>query len=106
MRQEKLWLTMSGILVVLATALMLAPGAGAQSKYKTLHKFGLKDAAGNGPNGVTLDAAGNLYGTTSDGGNGYGSVFKLTHGSDGKCKERMLYGFGCGNDGAHRKSDL
>jgi uncharacterized repeat protein (TIGR03803 family) len=50
----------------------------------TLHSFDGKD--GSSPNGgLIFDAAGNLYGTTSDGGAYYdgGTVFELSPGSDG-----------------------
>jgi hypothetical protein len=45
---------------------------------------------GNGPQaGLVFDAAGNLYGTTSDGGvNGSGSVFELMPTSGGGWRER------------------
>jgi hypothetical protein len=43
--------------------------------------------------GVILDAAGNLYGTTTVGGLGYGVVFKLTHKSDGTWTEHVLHSF-------------
>jgi len=55
---------------------------------------------------VAFDAAGNLYGTTLQGGNinsvcssGCGTVFKLTQGSSG-WTESVLYAFGGGADGA------
>jgi len=51
---------------------------------------------GGQPNGVTRDATGNLYGTTSDGGMGdNGVVFKVN--TTGQ--ERVLYTFTGGNDG-------
>ena len=45
--------------------------------------------------GLTLDKAGNLYGTTLQGGDGggFGTVFKLTRGADGRWKETILYDF-------------
>jgi uncharacterized repeat protein (TIGR03803 family) len=45
-----------------------------------LHRFGPHNGDGYGPESVlAFDAAGNLYGTTSDGGTyGYGSVFELS----------------------------
>jgi len=56
--------------------------------------------------GVTLDSAGNLYGTTASGGNGgpctgdgCGTVFELTK-SDRKWSEQVLYSFKGGNDGS------
>lgn len=55
-------------------------------------------ADGSSPNGLILDPAGNLYGTTSYGGaSGAGVVFKL--GTSGK--ETVLYSFTGGNDGAN-----
>ena len=52
--------------------------------------------------GLTLDAAGNLYGTTENGGNstGNGAVFKLKHSSSGWVLS-PLYSFSGGTDGAH-----
>jgi uncharacterized repeat protein (TIGR03803 family) len=47
-----------------------------------------------------LDPAGNLYGTTMGGGaNGFGSVYKLTLGTNGKWTEKVLYSFESGSDG-------
>lgn len=49
--------------------------------------------------GLTMDAAGNLYGTTIDGGgslncyNGCGTIYKLTKGSNGAWTESVLYAF-------------
>ena len=50
--------------------------------YKVVYNFTGR-ADGDGPNGLTIDRAGNLYGTTNLGGsNNFGTVFKLTrHGS-------------------------
>jgi uncharacterized repeat protein (TIGR03803 family) len=59
-------------------------------------------ADGNNPNGVILDAAGNLYGTTYNGGNftcnsaGCGVVFRLTFGVSG-WHESVLQTFAGGN---------
>lgn len=48
---------------------------------------------------LTMDSAGNLYGTTYAGGqNGWGTVFKLTHSGSG-WTETSLYNFQNGNDG-------
>jgi uncharacterized repeat protein (TIGR03803 family) len=41
----------------------------------TLHR--LADADGRYPSDLVLDSAGDLYGTTTEGGSGYGTVFKL-----------------------------
>jgi uncharacterized repeat protein (TIGR03803 family) len=51
---------------------------------------------------LTMDAAGNLYGTTTAGGSsGNGTVFKLTvpKKANGKWREKVLYSFGSGTDG-------
>jgi len=55
-------------------------------------------ADGAGPYaGVTMDNAGNLYGTTAGGGRGYGTVFKI----DTTGKETVLYSFAGSPDGAN-----
>jgi uncharacterized repeat protein (TIGR03803 family) len=59
--------------------------------------------------GLTSDAAGNLYGTTSMGGidlNCCGTVFKLTHKSDGSWTMSILYSFKGGSDGGAPDSNL
>ena len=65
-------------------------------------------ADGSGPSGVIFDAAGNLYGTTWNGGrtscgNGCGVVFKLAPTSSG-WNESVLYSFG--PDGQNSNADL
>ncbi len=62
-------------------------------------------ADGGHPNGLILDAAGNLYGTTS-GHNTPGSVFKLSRGAGGKWKFTVLYDFRGGGDGASPSGSL
>src|SRR5579885_3012174 len=57
--------------------------------------------------GLILDAAGNLYGTTSAGGKyGYGVVFELSPSSGGNWTETVLHGFTNGNDGGTPYSAL
>jgi uncharacterized repeat protein (TIGR03803 family) len=101
----------SAALLIVIAILMLAPGVWAASKYKTLYKFrGHKD--GGAPYaGLVFDTAGNLYGTTIEGGNpggqcgasGCGVVFKLTPNPNGndRWKEMALYRFGIGNRDGH-----
>jgi uncharacterized repeat protein (TIGR03803 family) len=95
----------AAVMIVIVVTLMLAPGAWASYKYKTLYKFkGGKD--GKAPfAGLIFDAAGNLYGTTAEGGpnKSSGTVFQLTPGANGTWSETVLYSFcsasGC-TDGA------
>jgi uncharacterized repeat protein (TIGR03803 family) len=55
----------------------LTPGKNGKWEYTVLHKFHGPD--GVGPNGLTIDAKGNLYGTTAAGGKyGYGVAFEFT----------------------------
>src|SRR5438445_13255761 len=95
---------MSGILAVLATALMLAVSAEAANKYTVLYKFSGRTDGGSPWASLIFDPAGNLYGTASvggnlscDNGNGCGTVFELTPSSKGWA-ETTLYAFE-GNDG-------
>jgi uncharacterized repeat protein (TIGR03803 family) len=95
---------------------MFAPGVSAASKYKVLYAFkGGTD--GNSPSGALLfDTAGNLYGTTVNGGSsgtclyaqgtGCGIVFELMPGQSGKWTEGVLYRFQGGNDGGNPNGSL
>jgi uncharacterized repeat protein (TIGR03803 family) len=73
----------------------LTPNANGGWTEKVLHHF-----TGDGKDGrvpvapLTFDQAGNLYGTTIEGGaTGGGTVFKLTPNQDGSWTESVLYGF-------------
>jgi uncharacterized repeat protein (TIGR03803 family) len=90
----------AALMIIIAT-MLLAPGAWAQSKYKTLYRFkGGKD--GNAPVvGLVFESSGNLYGTTNYGGaHNAGTVFELTPTSTGGWRESVLYSFTGGKDGA------
>lgn len=68
------------------------PAPGGNWTETVLWNFG-NPGDGRYPEGkVALDLLGNLYGTTSDGGNGAGIVFELTRGQNG-WTETTLYGF-------------
>ena len=88
------------ILFALVLALML-PSAQAQT-FIQLHDF---TGAGDGafPEGaVVRDAAGNLYGTTTSGGAGDGTVFKI----DSSGKETVLFAFNAFVSGAFPTGSL
>jgi len=81
-----------------------AAGAGTVFKvnkggtYTVLYRFKGGPDGANPYVGVIRDAAGNLYGTTANGGaSGLGTVFKLTKTG----KEKVLYSFAGGSDGCY-----
>ena len=68
---------------------------------KVIHSFGGASPEGKYPfAGVTLDTAGNLYGTTSEGGENYGTVYELMP-SSGGYTEKWLYFPTGGADGSY-----
>jgi uncharacterized repeat protein (TIGR03803 family) len=82
------------------------PGGGTGSE-QSLYNF----AGGADPKspyaGLVFDKAGNLYGTTQSGGaNGQGTVFEVTHNSDGSWTETILYSFTGSADGAQPSAGL
>ena len=91
----------AALITVIVITLVLAPAAGAASKYKTLYKF-TGGADGSQPSGgLIFDQAGNLYGTTGYGGGALnsGTVFKLARNADGSWTESVLHSFN-GSDGS------
>jgi uncharacterized repeat protein (TIGR03803 family) len=77
----------------------LAPGAKGRWKETLLHSFKKGKDASHPYGGLVFDVAGNLYGTTYSGGlRGYGAVFRLSPGANGKWAEKILLGFDL-NDG-------
>jgi uncharacterized repeat protein (TIGR03803 family) len=86
------------------TAFELTPLNGSWS-FQLLYSFG--GSSGCGPQAsLMLDEAGNLYGTTLNGGaNGQGSVFKLTP-SNGSWVYTSLHDFTGGGDGAFPVSNV
>lgn len=76
---------------------------------KILHNFDPTDGTdGYLPQAaLVLDAAHNLYGTTSEGGTyGAGTVFELTPTQGGNWNETVLYSFTGNSDGAYPQSSL
>jgi len=104
MSSNKFWAAISKVLAVAAVtlivSLMLVPGAAAASAEKVLYSF-TGGADGAEPHqGLIFDKAGNLYGTTFDGGiYGAGTVYSLTPNGDGTWKQTVLYNFTGGSDG-------
>ncbi len=84
--------------LILMAVLGVAPAAQSQT-FTNLHNF-TGGAGGAEPiAGVAMDAAGNLYGTTYQGGaSGLGMVYKLTHKGSGWVLSE-LYSFQSGNGG-------
>jgi uncharacterized repeat protein (TIGR03803 family) len=85
------------------TAFELTPQPNDTWTYITLYNFILSGTTTPGPLcSLTMDAAGNLYGTTfGDGAYGFGSVFKLTPQSGGSWTYTDLYDFTGGSDGRY-----
>jgi uncharacterized repeat protein (TIGR03803 family) len=76
------------------TVFELSPKAGGGWTESILHNFDAKDGDGDGPYaGVVMDAAGNLYGTTVGGGNGFGMLFELSPKEGGGWAETTQYYF-------------
>ncbi len=79
------------------TVFQLTPPDGKWGE-KVLLRF--KGMRGHFPDsGVITDAEGNLYGTASGHFGGYGTVFKLSPGANGKWRASVLHAFTGGNDG-------
>lgn len=79
------------------TVFELSPNKDGKWIFSELHQFELSDGAF--PVGrLTFDAAGNLYGTTEQGGTGSGVVFRLELNSGGTWTESIIHNF-TGTDG-------
>ena len=77
------------------TVFLLTPTANGKWTKTVLHAFNNED--GSVPTaGVIFDGAGDLYGTTSELGYGWGNVFKLSPDGDGKWSETVLHAFSTG----------
>ena len=90
--------TYSGGVSNAGTVFMVTRGG----KEKVLHSFAGGTDGASPVAGLTMDNAGNLYGTTTAGGSsGNGTVFKLAVPTvaGGAWKESLLYSFGSGTDG-------
>jgi uncharacterized repeat protein (TIGR03803 family) len=95
-----------GFLFAGGTVFELMPLSGGKWTETVLHAFDAKTSDGVGPVGsLTLDQAGNVYGTTGGGGGqcisqgGCGTVFELSPASGGPWTETILYAFTGAPDG-------
>ncbi len=85
------------------TVFELTPAAGGTWTEKVVYSFANNGTDGTVPKaGVIFDAAGNLYGTTTQGGTyNLGALFELTPAGGGTWTEQVLHSFGNGTDGAN-----
>lgn len=96
------------------TVFELLPNGSGQWDYEELYNFCSVSGCPDGEipqAGLIIDADGNLYGTTSQGGNfgcghGCGTVFELSHSSSGGWTEKILYAFSGADDGGTPVSGL
>ncbi|MGA8878486.1 MAG: choice-of-anchor tandem repeat GloVer-containing protein [Candidatus Korobacteraceae bacterium] len=106
--------TQGGGIYGYGTVFELSPGAGGAWTEKVLYSFGNGTDGQDPIAGVIMDGAGNLYGTTAEGGiynNCYdglscGTVFELSPQAGGGWTEKVLYSFGDGTDGQNPWSGL
>lgn len=70
------------------------------ASFQVVYTFQNSADGGNPFAGLTVDRAGNLYGTTSSGGSGYGTAFELKNTTKGY-KYVILHTFTGGSDGAN-----
>jgi uncharacterized repeat protein (TIGR03803 family) len=84
------------------TVYKLHPLSDRSWKETILHSFGAPKDGSFPLAGVTMDALGNLYGTT--GGYNSGTVYELTPQSDGHWKETILHRFRAGSGGNYPAS--
>jgi uncharacterized repeat protein (TIGR03803 family) len=89
------------------TVFKLTPGENGTWTQTVLHEFNRDGTDGANPEGTLIfDNAGNLYGTTSNGGSDQnGAIFELLPQADGSWTETILYSLH-GTDGSHPYGSL
>lgn len=93
------------------TVFKLAPTASGRYTESVIYNFQGGNDGSFPTAGLILDSAGNLYGTTSEGGffdsdQGFGVVFKLSPNSNGTWTESVLYTFNGTTDGSDPRGSL
>ncbi len=89
------------------TVFVLTPTSSGAWMEHGLHTFGKGKDGFEPTGGLVLDAAGNIYGTTGQGGAyGWGTVFELTPSLQGGWTERILHTFSGLSDGGYPNSNL
>jgi uncharacterized repeat protein (TIGR03803 family) len=77
------------------TVYQLSPNGNGSWTLHTIYSFQGYPNANTPYAGLTIDASGNLYGTTNSGGaNGVGAIYKLSPNGDGTWTESLLYSLG------------
>ena len=93
------------IAILFALTVTLAQPAQGQT-YRVVYNFTGAADGGAPMTGLTMDQAGNFYGTTNSGGSGgAGTVFKLKHTNSGWAVT-TLYNFTGGDDGGNPQASL
>ena len=84
------------------TVFKLTPKGGGKWGQTVLHVFSVDGNGGFDPSsGVIFDAAGNLYGTTGEGGRGEGgTAYELSPSTTGRWTIKWLYSFGANGGGS------
>ena len=97
-----LWYTYGGSCGYDGCVFKLIPQPDGKWRQETLYNFAGRPDGSHPYSSPVLDSSGNLYGTTMAGGSGTchpfypggcGIAYELTHGSDGKWTENILYNF-------------
>ena len=107
MQGKRLPIALKAALAVFALTLLVT-SAWAEIHDKVLHNFNNNGTDGASPQaGVVVDAAGNVYGTTNNGGTfNDGTVFELTPAAGGGWTEKVLHNFTNGADGGNPQAGL